>query len=101
MQIVGLLKLLKRLFIEEIWARTGEAKESKLKVLKLKFQHFKQGPIENLKDLNSWFTIPMSKMTALGEGNRCSNAQRVKTIIQCLNQEWSHAQNFYYNQIPL
>lgn len=35
---------------------------------------------------------------ALGEGSRYSDAEKVKTIIRGLNQEWVHTQNFYYNQ---
>lgn len=73
-------------------------KENKLEILKLKFQNFKLGHTQSLKDLDFRITTLMSEMTALGESNRYSNAPRVKTIIKSLNQDCTHTQKKYYNE---
>jgi len=84
--------------VQDLCAGSEKTKENKLEVLKLRFQNFKQGPTESLEELDFRFTTLISEMAALGEGSRYSDAEKVKTIIRGLNQEWVHTQNFYYNQ---
>ena len=83
--------------VQDLCAGSEKTKENKLEVLKLRFQKFKQGPTESLEELDFRFTTLISEMAALGEGSRYSDAEKVKTIIRGLNQEWVHTQNFYYN----
>ena len=81
--------------IEEICAGTEKTKENKFEVLKLKFQNFKQGPTETLEGLDFRFTTLMSDMAALGESDRYSNSEKVKTIVRSLNQNWEHTPYFF------
>ena len=84
--------------IEEICAGTEKTKENKFEVLKLKFQNFKQGPTETLEELDFRFTTLMSDMAALGESNRYSQSEKIKTIVRSLNHNWEHTKFFYFNQ---
>ncbi|WP_137975508.1 hypothetical protein, partial [Salmonella enterica] len=68
--------------IEAIGASTEKIKENKFKVLKLKFQNFKQGPTETLEELDFRFTTLMSEMAPLSESERYSNSKKVKTIVR-------------------
>lgn len=71
--------------VEQICVGSQKTKENKFEILKLKFQNFKQGPSETLEQLNFQFAMLISEMAALGESERYSNAEKVKTIVRFLN----------------
>ena len=40
----------------------------------------------------------MSDMAALGESNRYTQSEKIKTIVRSLNHNWEHTKFFYFNQ---